>query len=45
MREPRLVVASHNAGKVREIGELMRPLGVETVAAAGNWNLMLLVLF
>ncbi len=34
-REPRLVVASHNAGKVREIGELMRPFGVETVPAAG----------
>ena len=33
-REPRLVVASHNAGKVREIGELMRPLGIGTVAAA-----------
>ena len=33
-REPRLVVASHNAGKVREIGELMRPFGVETVSAA-----------
>ena len=33
-RETRLVVASHNAGKVREIGDLMRPLGVETVSAA-----------
>ncbi len=33
-REPRLVVASHNAGKVREIGHLMRPFGVETVSAA-----------
>jgi XTP/dITP diphosphohydrolase len=33
-REPRLVVASHNAGKVREIGELMRPYGVATVSAA-----------
>jgi XTP/dITP diphosphohydrolase len=33
-REARLVVASHNAGKVREIGDLMRPLGVETVSAA-----------
>ncbi len=32
--EPKLVVASHNAGKVREIGDLMRPLGVETVSAA-----------
>ncbi len=34
-RETRLVVASHNAGKVREIRELLRPLGVETVSAAG----------
>jgi XTP/dITP diphosphohydrolase len=33
-REPRLVVASHNAGKVREIGELMQPYGVDTVSAA-----------
>ncbi len=33
--EPRLVVASHNAGKVREIGELMWPFGIETVSAAG----------
>jgi XTP/dITP diphosphohydrolase len=32
-REPKLVVASHNAGKVREIGDLMRPFGVETVSA------------
>ena len=30
---PKLVVASHNAGKVREIGDLMRPFGVETVSA------------
>lgn len=30
----RLVVASHNAGKVREIGELLRPFGVEVVSAA-----------
>ncbi len=29
----RLVVASHNAGKVREIGALLAPLGVEAVAA------------
>lgn len=33
-RETRLVVASHNAGKVREIGDLMRPFGVATVSAA-----------
>jgi XTP/dITP diphosphohydrolase len=32
-REPKLVVASHNAGKVREIGDLLRPFGVETVSA------------
>ena len=31
--EPKLVVASHNAGKVREIGDLMRPFRVETVSA------------
>lgn len=29
----RLIVASHNAGKVREIGDLMRPFGIETVSA------------
>lgn len=30
----RLVIASHNAGKVREIGELLAPYGVAVVAAA-----------
>ncbi|MCK5424898.1 MAG: non-canonical purine NTP pyrophosphatase, partial [Emcibacter sp.] len=30
----KLVVASHNAGKVREIGALMSPFGVKTVSAA-----------
>lgn len=30
----RLVIASHNAGKVREIGALLAPLGVEAVSAA-----------
>ncbi|MFT3728526.1 MAG: RdgB/HAM1 family non-canonical purine NTP pyrophosphatase [Terricaulis sp.] len=30
----RLVVASHNKGKVREIGALLAPLGVEAVSAA-----------
>lgn len=30
----RLVVASHNAGKVREIRDLLAPYGVETVSAA-----------
>ncbi|HLO77726.1 MAG TPA: RdgB/HAM1 family non-canonical purine NTP pyrophosphatase [Magnetospirillum sp.] len=32
-REGRLVIASHNAGKVREIGELLAPFGVEVVSA------------
>lgn len=31
---PRLVVASHNEGKVREIRELLAPFGIETVSAA-----------
>ena len=31
--DAKLVVASHNAGKVREITELMEPLAVETVSA------------
>ncbi|MDX2143672.1 MAG: RdgB/HAM1 family non-canonical purine NTP pyrophosphatase [Rhodospirillaceae bacterium] len=35
---PRLVVASHNPGKVREIGELLAPFKVEAVAA-GSLNL------
>ncbi len=30
----RLVIASHNAGKVREIAELLAPRGIEAVAAA-----------
>lgn len=30
----RLVIASHNEGKVREIGELLAPHGIETVSAA-----------
>ena len=30
----RLVVATHNPGKLREIRELMRPHGVEVVSAA-----------
>lgn len=29
----RLVVATHNAGKLREIGDLLAPFGVETVSA------------
>ena len=30
----RLIVASHNPGKVREIAALLRPLGIEAVGAA-----------
>jgi len=30
----KLVIASHNAGKVREIGELLAPYGVDAVSAA-----------
>lgn len=33
-RLTKLVVASHNEGKVREIRDLLRPLGVETLSAA-----------
>lgn len=29
----KLVIASHNKGKVREIGELLEPFGVETISA------------
>ncbi len=29
----KLIIASHNKGKVREIGELLAPYGVETVSA------------
>jgi len=32
--DKRLVVASHNAGKVREIGELIAPFKVEAISAA-----------
>lgn len=32
--ERHLVIASHNAGKVREIAELLAPFGVEVIAAA-----------
>lgn len=31
--ENKLVVASHNPGKVREIGDLLRPLGIKAVSA------------
>ncbi len=36
--ERKLVVASHNQGKVREIGDLLRPFGLEVVSA-GDLNL------
>ena len=32
--EKRLIIASHNSGKVREIGELLDPWSVELVSAA-----------
>lgn len=31
--DPRIVVASHNKGKVREIADLLAPLGIEAVSA------------
>jgi XTP/dITP diphosphohydrolase len=31
---PKLVIATHNAGKLREIRELLSPLGIECVGAA-----------
>ncbi|HEX9464841.1 MAG TPA: non-canonical purine NTP pyrophosphatase, partial [Alphaproteobacteria bacterium] len=31
--DKKLVIASHNAGKVREIAELLQPFGVEVVSA------------
>lgn len=31
---PTLVIATHNAGKLREIAELIEPLGIECVSAA-----------
>jgi len=33
-REPRLIVASHNAGKVEEIVDLLAPFGIDVVSAA-----------
>jgi XTP/dITP diphosphohydrolase len=33
LRKGRLVIASHNAGKLREIAELVAPFGVDAVAA------------
>lgn len=34
LTEPRLVIASHNSGKVRELADLMGPFGVDLVSAA-----------
>ncbi|WP_368855670.1 non-canonical purine NTP pyrophosphatase, partial [Acinetobacter baumannii] len=34
LKPGRLVIASHNAGKVREIRELLGPYGIEPVSAA-----------
>ena len=31
---PKLVIATHNAGKLREIRELLAPYGIECVGAA-----------
>ncbi len=36
--DPKLIIASHNPGKLREIDDLLRPLGVETIGA-GALNL------
>jgi len=33
-KSSKLVIASHNAGKVREIGALLAPFGVETISVA-----------
>ncbi len=38
LTEKKIVVASHNAGKVREINDLLRPFGLEAVSA-GELNL------
>jgi len=34
LADRRLLVASHNAGKVREIGDLIAPFRIEAVSAA-----------
>ncbi|MCW5771824.1 MAG: RdgB/HAM1 family non-canonical purine NTP pyrophosphatase [Rhodospirillaceae bacterium] len=34
MRTRKLVIASHNPGKVREIDDLLRPFGIEAIGAA-----------
>ncbi len=33
LTEKKIVIATHNAGKLREIGDLMRPRGIEVVSA------------
>lgn len=33
LTETKIVLASHNKGKLREIGELLKPLGIEVVSA------------
>ncbi len=33
LTESKIVLASHNAGKLREIGDLLRPFGIEVVSA------------
>lgn len=38
LKDEKLVLASHNAGKLREIADLLRPYGV-TVVSAGDLNL------
>ena len=32
--QQRLVIASHNPGKIREIGELLGPLGYQVISAS-----------
>jgi XTP/dITP diphosphohydrolase len=34
LTEPKIVIASHNAGKLREISELLTPFGIEVVSAS-----------
>ena len=38
LKEGKIVVASHNPGKVREIGDLLSPIGIE-ILAAGDLSL------
>jgi XTP/dITP diphosphohydrolase len=33
LTEPKIVLASHNAGKLREISELLKPFGIEVISA------------